>query len=104
MASAVSLPIPCVFAQDDEEPRREVVHTVPPTYPALAARMHISGSVRVGVVVQPNGVVAKAHALSGHPLLEPAAVQAVRKWRFAPGQGWSSNVVEVRFDFNQKSN
>ena len=66
--------------------------------------MHVTGSVRVAVVVQPNGAVAKAHALSGHPLLEPAAEQAVRKWKFAPGPGWSSNVVQVRFDFNQKNN
>ena len=55
-----------------------------PVYPAIAKAAHVSGTVTVQVVVDEEGKVLTAHAVSGHPLLQAAAVQAARQARFAP--------------------
>jgi TonB family protein len=55
-----------------------------PAYPPLAARAHVSGEVRVQVIVDLDGKVIAASAISGHPLLQPAAVKAARGAVFTP--------------------
>ncbi len=70
---------------------------VSPVYPEVARRMSITGTVRLAVVVGPNGVVKSAKPIGGHPVLVNAAVDAMRQWRFEPAPGESSGVVEFRF-------
>ncbi|MEO8574359.1 MAG: TonB family protein [Pyrinomonadaceae bacterium] len=55
-----------------------------PAYPAAARAVRAAGAVTVQVLVDENGDVISATALSGHPLLRSAAVQAARQARFAP--------------------
>ncbi|HJX91555.1 MAG TPA: TonB family protein [Pyrinomonadaceae bacterium] len=54
-----------------------------PTYPAIARAAHASGTVTVQVLIDENGNVTSAHAVSGHPLLQAAAVEAARQAKFA---------------------
>ncbi|HEX5734161.1 MAG TPA: TonB family protein [Blastocatellia bacterium] len=55
-----------------------------PVYPRMAVIGRIEGSVTVEVVISPEGRVEAARAVSGHPLLKPAAAEAARLWRFQP--------------------
>lgn len=55
-----------------------------PLYPPAAKSMRASGVVRVEVTVDENGQVAEVQKTSGPPLLQTAAKDAVRKWRFKP--------------------
>jgi TonB family protein len=55
-----------------------------PTYPPVAKAAHASGTVTVQVTVDEEGKVISANAVSGHPLLQAAAVQAARQARFSP--------------------
>ena len=55
-----------------------------PEYPDIARAAHASGTVVVQVLIDEDGNVASAHAISGHPLLQAAAVGAAREARFAP--------------------
>jgi len=55
-----------------------------PAYPPLAARAHVSGEVRVQVIVDLDGKVIAASAISGHPLLQAAAVKAAKGAVFTP--------------------
>jgi TonB family protein len=80
-----------------QEVARKVKSKVAPVYPELAKKMDISGTVRVAVVVGPNGTVKSTKVLGGHPLLIDAAVDAVRKWKFEPGSEDSSGVIEFKF-------
>jgi protein TonB len=57
---------------------------VTPDYPTLAKSTRIGGPVAVEVVISPEGYVESAHAISGHPLLMQAALEAARHWRFEP--------------------
>ena len=55
-----------------------------PAYPAIARAARASGTVTVQVTISENGSVIAAQAISGHPLLQAAAVQAARAAKFSP--------------------
>lgn len=55
-----------------------------PTYPPMARAARAKGLVVVQVIVDETGHVMTASAISGHPLLQAAAVQAAWQARFAP--------------------
>jgi protein TonB len=55
-----------------------------PPYPQIAKAAHASGTVVVQVLIDENGNVVSAHAVSGHPLLQAVAVAAARGARFSP--------------------
>ena len=56
----------------------------PPAYPMAARNAGVSGTVVVEVMIDERGKVTQARALSGHPLLQQAAVNAARLARFTP--------------------
>jgi TonB family protein len=92
----------CVRAQDPgSEISRRVKTKVQPVYPELARKMNISGTVKVQVVVAPNGSVKDAKVVGGHPVLASAAMDAVKKWRFEPATMESSGVVDFKFEPHQ---
>jgi protein TonB len=62
----------------------KAVHLVQPAYPPIARSAHASGQVVVQVLIDENGNVVAAHATSGHPLLQAAAVGAARSSKFTP--------------------
>jgi TonB family protein len=62
----------------------KAIRLVQPTYPPIARAAHASGQVTVQVLVDENGNVISATAVSGHPLLQPAAVAAARASKFTP--------------------
>jgi TonB family protein len=89
-------------AQDaDNEIVRRAKSKVQPVYPDLARKMNITGTVKVQVVVSPNGTVKDAKVLGGHPVLAGAALEAVKKWRFEPATGESTGVVDFKFEAHQ---
>ncbi|HEX8458297.1 MAG TPA: energy transducer TonB [Pyrinomonadaceae bacterium] len=55
-----------------------------PLYPQAAVAAEASGTVEVHVLVDENGRVISANAVSGHPLLREAAVDAAYGARFSP--------------------
>ena len=70
-------------AQNDDIVRR-AKSKVQPAYPELARKMNITGTVKIEVVVLPNGTVKDARVVGGHPGLANAALEAAKKWRFDP--------------------
>lgn len=55
-----------------------------PAYPPIARAAHAAGTVVVQVLIDENGSVVSAKAISGHPLLQAVAVAAARQARFSP--------------------
>ena len=63
---------------------RNLITMVDPVYPPLAMQARIQGLVRFNVVIGKDGRVANMQLVSGHPLLVPAARDAVRQWVYKP--------------------
>ena len=58
------------------------IRKVQPPYPALAKAAGAEGAVQVAITVNENGEVTTTEAVSGHPLLKEAAVEAAKAWSF----------------------
>jgi TonB family protein len=99
IALAVGAPFARLRGQEAQgEIVRRVKSKVQPVYPDLARKMNITGTVKVEVVVSPNGTVKDAKVVGGHPVLANAALEAVKKWRFEPAAVESSGVVDFKFE------
>jgi protein TonB len=61
-----------------------LIHRVLPVYPPLARQAHIQGPVQLTAVIGKDGEIRELRVVSGNPLLAPAAMDAVRQWRYAP--------------------
>jgi TonB family protein len=57
---------------------------VPPVYPPLARQARIQGTVILNVIITKTGDIGAVRLVSGHPMLAPAAIEAVRQWRYQP--------------------
>jgi protein TonB len=100
-AAGVAVILPsAALAQDEvktDELTRKPKTKVQPVYPAVARRMNIAGTVKLTVVVAPNGTVKSSKPLGGHPLLVNAAMDAVKQWKFESAPTESSGIVEFKF-------
>ncbi|MEJ7710542.1 MAG: energy transducer TonB [Pyrinomonadaceae bacterium] len=75
---------------------------VEPVYPVAAKAAGAQGLVRVQVMTNQGGEVESATALDGHALLQPAAVEAVKQWRFKPtesSEGAAKMKSTIAFQF-----
>ena len=61
-----------------------LIHRVEPEYPELAKRARVSGMVILQVIVSEGGAVEDIRVIRGHPLLNEAALHAVRQWKYSP--------------------
>jgi hypothetical protein len=55
-----------------------------PAYPVEAERTHVEGTIELRVIVDQVGAVEIVQLVSGPPILAPAAINAVREWRYRP--------------------
>ena len=66
------------------EADERVLTRVEPRYPLLAASARVQGDVILDVLIGKDGDVESVDVVQGHPLLAPAAVDAVSHWVFDP--------------------
>jgi periplasmic protein TonB len=62
----------------------DLVHKILPAYPVLARAARLQGQVVLQAVISKQGGIENLRVLSGHPMLVPAAIEAVRQWRYRP--------------------
>ena len=65
-----------------QSPRK--IHDVTPVYPAAANAAGLEGDIHIEAVITREGNVASARVVQGVPLLNAAALEAVRQWRYMP--------------------
>lgn len=67
-----------------EDMRGRLLYRVAPIYPPLARQARIQGRVILKIMISKLGEVRDVQLVSGHPMLAPAATEAVKKWRYVP--------------------
>jgi TonB family protein len=60
------------------------IKDVPPVYPALAQSAHVSGAVTIEATIGTDGKVVDAKVVRSNPMLDQAALDAVRQWEYLP--------------------
>ena len=76
---------------------RKVTYRVTPATPELARKMHIQGTVKLEVVVKPNGSVKESRVTGGNPVLAQAAADAINKWKFEAGPSETTELIQLSF-------
>lgn len=71
-----------------------LIRRVAPVYPPLARQARIQGTVMLKIVINKDGDIRDMQLVSGHPMLAPAAMEAVKKWKYQPYTK-DGEVVEV---------
>ena len=61
-----------------------LIKKVTPNYPQLAKQARIQGTVVLQAEISKDGTIQNLQLISGHPMLAPAAIEAVRQWRYKP--------------------
>ena len=72
-----------------------------PVYPQLARQARIQGVVKLHALISKEGTIENLTVISGHPLLVPAALEAVKQWAYQPTSLNGEPVgVETEIDVN----
>ncbi|HTW31615.1 MAG TPA: energy transducer TonB [Candidatus Sulfotelmatobacter sp.] len=61
-----------------------LIRQVQPSYPPMARTAHVQGSVVLAALISSDGTIRNLRLISGHPMLAPAAIDAVSQWRYRP--------------------
>ncbi len=61
-----------------------LIHKEEPVYPTLARSARVQGEVVLSAVIDVNGQIQNLSLVSGHPMLVPNAIAAVKQWRYKP--------------------
>ena len=67
----------------DVKPAR-MISSISPVYPMLAKNQHVEGDVRIDALIEASGHVSAMKVVSGPPLLQQAAMEALRQWKYQP--------------------
>jgi protein TonB len=85
-APALSKPVPVVqrIRISQGVTQGLLIFRIEPTYPPLAQQARIQGVVVMTALIDKSGNVQRLQVVSGQPLLAPAAIEAVKQWRYKP--------------------
>jgi protein TonB len=61
-----------------------LIQQVDPQYPSMARTARVSGAVILEATLGTDGTIRDLRLITGHALLAPAAMDAVRQWRYTP--------------------
>jgi len=81
---------------------RKLVTELKPVYPPLAREMKLTGTVKIVVLVAPDGHVLRTQLVGGNPLLAQAADQAITKAKWQAHSTETKELVEIRFQANDE--
>ena len=104
LVAGVSLAAPHVVAGQEpaaQEAARKVLKKVSPAYPQAAHQYQLSGTVKLAVLVNPDGTVKSVKTMGGNAILALAAETAVRLWKYEPAKRETAESVAVKFEANQ---
>ncbi len=73
-----------VFKPGGEIREPKKIFHVPPVYPQIALSSGVQGVVILEATIGETGAIENIRVLRSHPLLERAAVEAVKQWRYTP--------------------
>jgi TonB family protein len=76
---------------------RKAIQNPTPVYPAFARQLNLAGTVKLKAIVDPDGKVKQVEVVGGHPVLVDAAVDAVKRWKYAPAK--TETPIELEFHF-----
>lgn len=79
-----------------QEARKAIVK-ITPRYPEIAKHLNLVGTVKVEIVIGPDGKIKNTNVMGGHPILITATLDALKEWKYEPSK--TETVATLTFDF-----
>lgn len=95
--SAVILLFAMAVSASGQEARK-VIYKPTPRYPEIAKRLNLVGTVKVEIVIGPDGRIKNTNVLGGHPLLVSATLDTLKEWKYEPSK--TETVATLNFEFH----
>ncbi|MCU1241547.1 MAG: TonB-like protein [Candidatus Acidoferrum typicum] len=76
---------------------RKAIAKPTPRYPEIAKQLKLVGTVKIEVVIGPDGKVKNTNVVGGHPVLIDATLVALKEWKYEPAK--SETTATLTFDF-----
>ncbi|HKV61340.1 MAG TPA: energy transducer TonB [Candidatus Acidoferrum sp.] len=93
LATALCLGVGNLQAQDG----RKALSNPAPTYPEVARKLHLAGTVKVQIVIGTDGKIKGTNFVGGHPVLVSAVEETLKNWKYAPNGTETSALLEFNF-------
>jgi TonB family protein len=93
LAMALCLGVGNVQAQES----RKALSSPAPSYPEVAKKLRLVGTVKVQVVIGPDGKIKETSFIGGHPVLVNAVEETLKNWKYAAGSGETTTLLEFNF-------
>ena len=88
----------CAFASGlSAQETRKALSKPTPHYPEIAKRMNLVGTVKVDVVIGPDGKIKTTNIVGGHPVLVDTTLMALKEWKYEPAK--TETNLTLTFDF-----
>jgi periplasmic protein TonB len=83
-AIVVHPPVPTSIHLPSKLVEGNLIYKTIPQYPAIAKASHTEGTVVLQAMISKTGTIEGLHVISGSPMLQQAAIDAVKSWRYRP--------------------
>jgi TonB family protein len=93
LALALGLGVANLQAQES----RKAVSNPSPTYPEVAKKLHLVGTVKVQIVIAADGRIKEKNFIGGHPILVNAVDETLKNWKYAPSGAETTTQLEFNF-------
>jgi TonB family protein len=88
----------CAFAVTASgQELRKAISKPTPRYPEIAKKMNLVGTVKVEIVIGPDGKVKAATVVGGHPVLVDSVLVTLKEWKYEPAT--SETTASLTFEF-----
>ena len=79
-----------------QEVRKLLVNPAP-VYPEMARQLNLAGTVKIEVVIGPNGEIKETKVIGGHPILIESALKALQGWKYEKAPTETRLQLEFKF-------
>jgi len=97
--TVVHPPVPASIHLSSKLVEGNLIYKSVPQYPVIAKASHTEGTVVLQAMISKTGTIEGLHVISGSPMLQQAAIDAVKTWRYRPYM-LNGQVVEVETTVN----
>jgi TonB family protein len=77
---------------------RKAISKPTPRYPEIAKQLKLVGTVKVEVIIGPDGKVKSTNIVGGHPVFVDATLVALKEWKYEPAK--TDTAATLIFDFH----
>jgi len=77
---------------------RKSISKPSPRYPEVAKRLNLVGTVKVEILIGPDGKIKNANVLGGHPILVNSTLDALKDWKYETSK--SDTIATLTFEFH----